>query len=62
MTYGLSTSVFIEDGPAVRVAEATARRSTARAWRALDEARRLELVECMLAAANDRAAPWSKAV
>ena len=53
MAYGLSPRVFIEDGPAVRVAEANARRSTARAWRALDEARRLQLIERALAPAND---------
>ena len=53
MTYGLSTRVFIEDGPTVQVAEADARRSTARAWRALDEARRLALVERALRPAND---------
>jgi hypothetical protein len=53
MAYGLSPRVFIEDGPAVRVAEVNARRSTARAWRALDEARRLQLIERALTPAND---------
>src|SRR4051795_9687861 len=53
MTYGLSTRAFIEDGPAVRVAQAGALRSPARAWRALDEARRLELIEKALTPAND---------
>jgi hypothetical protein len=48
MAYGLSPRVFIEDGPA-----ANARRSTARAWRALDEARRLQLIERALTPAND---------
>ena len=54
MTYGLSTRAFIEDGPAVHVAQADTLRSTARAWRALDEARRLELIEKALRPANDR--------
>jgi len=54
MTYGLSTRAFIEDGPAVKVAEADTLRSTARSWRALDEAHRLELIELALKAANDR--------
>ena len=54
MTYGLSTRAFIEDGPAVQVDQADTLRSTARAWRALDEARRLELIEKALRPANDR--------
>jgi hypothetical protein len=54
MTYGLSTRAFIEDGPAVQVAQADTLRSSARSWRALDEARRLELIERALHAANDR--------
>jgi hypothetical protein len=53
MAYGLSTRAFIEDGPAMQVSEANAERSTARSWRALDEARRLELVERALNPAND---------
>lgn len=53
MFYGLDPHVFIEDGPAVQVAAANARRSTARTWRVLDEARRLALVERALGAAND---------
>ena len=53
MAYGLSTRVFIEDGPANQVAKADASRSTARSWRALDEARRLALVETALYPAND---------
>jgi hypothetical protein len=53
MTYGLNTRVFIEDGPTAQVAQADALRSTARAWRALDEARRLALVERALCPAND---------
>ena len=53
MTYGLGTRVFIEDGPAEQVAKADTLRSTARAWHALDEARRLALVERALNPAND---------
>ena len=53
MPYGLGTRAFIEDGPAEQVARADAQRSTARAWRALDEARRLALVERALSVAND---------
>jgi hypothetical protein len=54
MTYGLSTRAFIEDGPAVQVAQADSLRSTARTWRALDEARRIQLIELALRPANDR--------
>ena len=53
MIYGLSTRAFIEDGPVEQVARASALRTTARAWRALDEARRLALVERALVPAND---------
>lgn len=53
MTYGLSTRAFIEDGPAQQVAQATTLRSTARNWRALDEAHRIELIELALKPAND---------
>jgi hypothetical protein len=54
MTYGLSTRAFIEDGPAAQVVQAEALRSTARAWRALDEAHRIELIDNALRVANDR--------
>jgi hypothetical protein len=54
MAYGLSPRVFIEDGPELQVAALKARHSTARAWRTLDEAHRLELIERALAPANDR--------
>jgi len=54
MTYGLSPRAFIEDGPSVLVAEADTLRSTARKWRALDEACRIALIEKALTAANDR--------
>jgi hypothetical protein len=53
MTYGLSTRAFIEDGPTEQVAHANALRSTARSWRALDEARRIQLIERFLKPAND---------
>ena len=53
MTYGLSTRVFIEDGPAVQAIEAQSMRTTARFWRALNEDRRLALVERALKPAND---------
>jgi hypothetical protein len=53
MAYGLSTHAFIEDGPVEQVAKADAGRSTARSWRVLDEARRLDLVERALHPAND---------
>ncbi len=53
MVYGLGTRAFIEDGPVEHVARADAQRSTARAWRALDEARRLALIERALNIAND---------
>jgi hypothetical protein len=53
MAYGQSTHAFIEDGPVVQVARLNSLRSTARAWRVLDEARRLELVEKALQPAND---------
>jgi hypothetical protein len=54
MAYGLSTRAFIEGGPVEQVAKADALRSTARSWRALDEACRLALVEKAVRAANDR--------
>jgi hypothetical protein len=53
MTYGQSTRAFIEDGPVEQVAKADALRSTARSWRTLDRARRLQLVERALSPAND---------
>jgi hypothetical protein len=54
MAYGLSTRAFIEDGPVEQVARAEAGRSTARSWRALSDASRLEIIEQALRAANDR--------
>jgi hypothetical protein len=53
MIYGHSPRAFIEDGPAEQLARLNSERSTARAWRALDEARRLALVERALTPAND---------
>jgi hypothetical protein len=53
MTYGLNRRAFVEDGPQAQLAHAAEIRSTARAWRALDEARKLELVEIALLPAND---------
>ncbi len=54
MAYGLSPLAFVEDGPAQQAAELASKRTTARAWRTLDEARRLDLIERALLAANDR--------
>ena len=54
MTYGLSTRAFVEDGPVEQVARTEAVRSTARSWRVLNEACRLEVIEQALRAANDR--------
>lgn len=53
MTYGLSTRVFIENGPAVQAIEAQTLRTTARVWRALDDEHRLALIERALKPAND---------
>ena len=54
MAYGLSTRAFIEDGPVEQVSRVIATRSTARSWRVLNEASRLDVIERALAAANDR--------
>ena len=53
MTYGHSIRAFIEDGPVEQVAKVDAVRTTARAWRTLDEAHRLQLIERALCTAND---------
>jgi hypothetical protein len=53
MAYGHSIRAFIENGPVEQISRISSLRSTARAWRALDEARRLELVEQALQPAND---------
>jgi hypothetical protein len=52
MTYGLSTRVPAENGHELAAAFET--RSRANAWRMLDEAGRLALIERALSAANDR--------
>ena len=54
MAYGRSTRAFVEDGPVEQIARAEAMRSTARSWRVLDQACRLEIIEQALRAANDR--------
>lgn len=53
MPYGRSIRAFIENGPVEEVTRISALRSTSRAWRALDEGRRLELIERALNPAND---------
>jgi hypothetical protein len=53
MSYGNSIRAFIEDGPVEQVAKVDAGRSTARAWRALDAAHRLEVIERAQSPAND---------
>ena len=54
MAYGLSTRAFVENGPVEQVAKAESPRTTARSWRALSEACRLEVIEQAMRAANDR--------
>ena len=54
MTYGLSTSAFIEDGPAVQAMRTRSSYSTARSWRAPHRRARLALIEQALTPANDR--------
>ena len=64
MAYGLRTRAFVEDGPVEQVAKADTIRSTARAWQALSEACRLEVVEQALRVpAHDRGSrtDWSAA-
>ena len=53
MTYGLNSAAFVENGPAEAALDMQATRSTARAWRALDRERRLNLIERALKPAND---------
>ena len=45
MTLGLSTRLFIEDGPVAQSERAAAGHTTARSWRILAPDRRLALVE-----------------
>ena len=55
MIYGLNPALFVEDGPAVHAG--SSQRSSARAfeaWRAMDQAQRLALIEKALdGAVND---------
>ena len=53
MTYGLGTRAFGEDSLGSKAAIANVRRPIGRSWKALDEARRLALVERALNPAND---------
>ena len=53
MAYGLSARLFVENGPTIQATQAQASRSTARSWRALDEAHRIALVEQAMNPAND---------
>jgi hypothetical protein len=53
MTFGLSTRLFVEDGPVAQTVALQAGRSTARSWRILDAERRLAIVEQALQPAND---------
>ena len=53
MTYGLGTRVLIENGPQAPAIRAQASHSTERSWRALDEERRIALIEQALRPAND---------
>ena len=47
MAYGFESRLFLENGPAIHAARARYARSsrTARAWRELSDASRLELIE-----------------
>jgi hypothetical protein len=54
MTFGLSTRLFIENGPVAQSEVAAAGHTTARTWRILDADRRLALIEHALEPANDR--------
>ena len=54
MTYGLSTRAAHRRWPRGAGRARDAARSTASAWRALDEERRLALIERALNPANDR--------
>ena len=55
MAYGLNPRLFVENGPAVTVAELRTPRSSLvyRGWRGLPPERRLALVETALTPAND---------
>jgi hypothetical protein len=53
MVNGLSTRVFIENGPAEQQLRVQAQRSSGRIWRALDAESRLAAVERALTPAKD---------
>ena len=53
MTYGLSTHLFIENGPASHPLRVRASHSRARSWRALNSDRRLAAIEQALDPANE---------
>ena len=55
MIYGLDTRAFIENGPAIKAAEARSIRPSIRyrLWQNLDRQSRLQLVETALKPAND---------
>ena len=55
MAYGLNPRLFIENGPALKAAELRSPRSSTvyRAWRGLDQNRRLAVIERALKPAND---------
>jgi len=55
MIYGLDPGLFVENGPAVRSAEArlNGSRNAQRAWAMLDPKHRFEAVERALRPAND---------
>lgn len=54
MTYSLHKEIFVEHGVAAQLADLRSTRTTARNWHALDEARRMALVDRALRPANDR--------
>jgi hypothetical protein len=53
MTYGLTTRAFVENGPAVLAEQVRVSHSSSRTWRALNEARKLELIERAIKPCND---------
>jgi hypothetical protein len=55
MAYGLNRKLFVENGPALTAADSKSPRSSTvhRAWRRLNQERRLAIVESALRPAND---------
>ncbi len=55
MAYGLNPGLFLENGPALQAAQQRNSRSSTvyRAWRGLDQDRRLAVIERALKPAND---------